>query len=1296
MNENFVHLHVHSEYSLLDGLPSVKAIAERAAALDQTAIALTDHGVMFGAIEFYEACHRVGIKPIIGMEAYLARRGHTDRDPHLDSDTYHLLLIAEDDEGYHNLLRLATAAQVEGFYRYPRIDKALLAEHSKGLICTSGCLSAEIPDLLRVGRVNEARAALDWYREVFADAFYLELQQHGGLDELEPINRQLIQWSEQLDLPLIATCDAHYLRAQDAEAHDVLLCVQTGKTLDDPKRLRMTSRDYYLHSAAEMAELWREVPAALTNTLEIAERCNVDLSFKGYHLPPFSVPQGHRPETYLRALCEEGILQRYAPATDAVRERMDYELSVIHNMGFDTYFLIVWNLIRHARENGIWFNVRGSAASSIVAYALGMTSIEPLSNHLIFERFLNPDRVSMPDIDLDFPDDERGHMLDYAVAHYGKENVAQIVTFGRMLAKAAVRDVGRVLEYATPEVNRIAKLIPGAPGQTLTDALAQAPELKTLYESDPRAKKLIDVARLLEGVTRNLSTHPAGVIIADRPIVEYAPLHRATSRDGEGGVQVTQYAMNDLEHIGLLKIDLLGLATLRLMRDVCRMVYDRHRIALDLSTIPIDDPEAFGLMAQGDVRGVFQVESQGLRDVLVQMKPSHFEHIVAALALYRPGPLQYIPTYIKRMHGKEPVTYLHPTLEPILAETYAIVIFQEQIMRIARDCCGFSGAEADTLRKAVGKKKKEELLAQRDKFVQGARKHVGMSEEIANKLFDDIEYFARYAFNRAHAANYATLTCQTAYLKVHYPLEYMWAMLNNEAGDLEKIALLVSEARRAGIEVLPPDVRYSDVQFSIESNRRAVRFGLGSIKNVGEGAARLVVGVRQEGDSFASLTEFCQRVPLKQVNRKALESLAGAGAMDGFGERAALLEGVDRLIAASSAAALTRNDGQLSLFGGAAEEFAGIDLPKVAPLPQAQKAEAERELLGVAFAEDVLERLRAALREEKRKVLSSAALADCNEKSGLVVTAGVIKSVRTTKTKKGEPMAFIEIEDDEGDVELIVFPRVYANASAVLHKGIAVLVEGRVQARDDKTSFIVERLQAFFEQEAAREEETDRPFGQASDGVQSDPPEVLEDENRIGAAAPMQVASPSTDLEGDVLEMHESRSLLARHATPTRHAGKVQSSRATVISETLLSVPPRRRSASVFGTRGSEIAMPALSRTGADEGAIPDILDQPVDAGLETEKNVADTDEASTEDTTGSKRRRIYVHFREMPPEQGAAYIRPLFELFNENPGGDDIALMFDRNTGPIQIGAPNDVDYDSISDAVVNIIGEDAVIEIL
>ncbi len=1237
---NFVHLHVHSEYSLLDGLSSVKSIAERAAELGQPAIALTDHGVMFGAIEFYQACRRANIKPIIGMEAYLARRSLTDRNTQLDSDPFHLLLLAESDEGYHNLLRLATAAQLEGFYRHPRIDKELLAQHSAGLICTSGCLASEIPDLLRAERAKEARAALDWYRDVFADRFYLELQQHEGLSELEPINRQLIEWSVQLGLPLIATCDAHYTRAQDADAHDVLLCVQTGKTHDDPKRLRMTSRDYYLRSTQEMLALWQEVPRAIINTLEIAERCNVNLEFTGYHLPCFDAPEEtrdfasqHTPETFLRALCQAGIARRYDAITDAVQQRVDYELAVIHQMGFDMYFLIVWDLIRYARDNQIWFNVRGSASSSIVAYALGITSIEPLSHQLIFERFLNPDRVSMPDIDLDFPDDERARMLNYAVTRYGKENVAQIVTFGRMLAKAAVRDVGRVMGYSIPEVNRVTKLIPNTPGQTLSDALGQSSELKTLCDIDSRVQKLIDMARPLEGVTRNVSTHPAGVIIADKPIVEYAPLHRATSRD-DASVPITQYAMNNLEHIGLLKIDLLGLKTLSVMRNVCAVVQERYGIALDLSNIPLDDAGAFALMARGDVLGIFQVESQGLRDVLTQMKPYRFEHIIAAIALYRPGPLQYIPTYIKRMHGNEPVTFLHPSLEPILGETYGIIVFQESIMQIARDCCSFTGSEADTLRKAVSKKKKEELLAQREKFVHGAIAHAGMSQEIANKLFDDIEYFARYAFNRAHAVNYAALTCQTAYLKAHYPLEYMWALLNNETGDLEKLAQLASEARRAGIEILPPDVRYSDVQFSIEYEGRAIRYGIGAIKNVGEGAARTIVDARRDCEAFTSLADFCQRVPLKQVNRRALEALISGGALDELVERATLLKNVERLTASSAAASTLQEKGQLSLFANAAAEFASVELVSTAPMSQSERAKLEREHLGIVFAEDSMERLRVVLRERKEQVLSSVALADCTEQNGLLTTAGIIKNIRKTKTKKGEPMAFVQIQDDEGDVELVVFPRAYANAASLLHKENAVLVEGRIQTRDDKNSFIVERVQALFDSEAdSINENTD---------------------------------SPSPPLH-DIAEARAETTI--------------------TVTQPISSAPPLRRAATVFGTRGSEIV--------TRHSPTPARIEEQHDGVLETANDSLDGQEKSV-DGKDVGTRRIYVHFRELPPEKGATYVRPLFELFNAHPGDDEVALLFERSDAPIQIGAPYGVDYDAISNAVVEIIGEDAMVEIL
>src|SRR5574341_674730 len=652
---DFVHLHVHSEYSLLDGLAHPQDLAARASELKQPALALTDHGTMFAAIEFYDACKEVGVKPIIGVEAYLARRSMKDRGAKEDRSSYHLLLLAENDTGYHNLLKLVSAAQLEGYYYYPRVDKPLLEKYSAGVICTSGCSSSEIPRLILDGRKEDARRAMAWYRNIFQDRFYVEVQEHGNA-QFASMNQELSALAHEFNLPLVATNDVHYLRPEDAAAQDILLCIQTNTVVTDPKRLRMDGHDYYLKSTEEMSALWGELPEALSNTLLIAERCNVDLDFKGYHLPTFPLPEGFTAQSYLRHLCEEGLKQRYARETPEVRERLEYELNVIHKMRFDTYFLIVWDLCRAAREKDIWFNVRGSAAGSIVAYCLHITNLDPLAHRLIFERFLNPGRVTMPDIDLDFADDRRQEMIEYAVRKYGRENVAQIVTFGTLGAKAAIRDVGRALDYPLSEVDRVARLVPGGPHVKLDEALL-VQELRQIYDSSDYVHKLIDTAKLLEGVARHASTHAAGVVIADKPIVEYVPLHRPTKGDETTGFPVTQFDMNMLERIGLLKIDFLGLATLTIMRRACDLILERHGKNFNLDNIPIEDPKAFELLSRGDVTGVFQVEGAGLRGVLARMKPKRFGHIIAAISLYRPGPMEKIPNYIGRMHGTERVTY---------------------------------------------------------------------------------------------------------------------------------------------------------------------------------------------------------------------------------------------------------------------------------------------------------------------------------------------------------------------------------------------------------------------------------------------------------------------------------------------------------------------------------------------------------------------------------------------------------------------------------------------------------------
>ncbi|MGQ9467122.1 MAG: DNA polymerase III subunit alpha [Anaerolineae bacterium] len=1081
---DFVHLHVHSHYSLLDGLCSPRALTQRAAELGMPALAITDHGALYGVVEFYQAAQEAGIKPIIGIEAYLASRRLHDRNAAEDRKPYHLLLLAQNQTGYKNLLRLATIAMLEGYYYKPRIDKETLARYGEGLILFSGCGSSEIPRLIIEGRLEEARAAIAWYRDHFPDRFYLELQDH-GLEDLHRVNRHLLEFAREFHLPLVATNDVHYLTREQASVHDTLLAIGTGKSLKDPSRMRYEGDTYYLRTAEEMAALFAEVPEALTNTLRIAEMCQVELEFGRPHLPVFPVPEGHTPPSYLRHLCEEGLRRRYGERAESpeVRQRLEHELAIIHQMGFDTYFLIVWDLCRAARERDIWYNARGSAGGSIVAYCLDITRVDPLANHLIFERFLNPGRVTMPDIDLDFPDDRRAEMIEYALQKYGQENVAQIITFGTMGARAAVRDVGRVMDIPLSEVDRIAKLIPSIPGKpvSLAEALEGVPELRQLYETTPYVRQLLDTAMQLEGVVRHASTHAAGVVIADAPLVEYCPLHRPTKEQGSGGAgerrdngegleeeevggetvlsAVTQWPMEDLEAIGLLKVDFLGLSTLTVMRRACDLIRQRHGVSLDLDSIPLDDPEIYRLLSSGDVMGVFQVEGAGFRRVLQEMRPTRYHHIVAALALYRPGPMEYIPTYIRRMHGEEPVEYRHPALAPILDETYGIIVYQEQIIRIATELAGYEPGEADTIRKAVGKKKKDALLAHRAKFVEGCVAR-GIPREVAEGIFDDIEFFARYGFNAAHAAGYARVTCQTAYLKAHYPLEYMTALLTVERHNTEKIGVLINECRRMGIDVLPPSVNRSGLDFTIEEE--AIRFGLGAVKNVGDGPVGAILAAR--GDRpFSSLADFCRRVDLRLVNRRALESLIRAGALDEFGPRARLLAAMDRMMDLSARTHLARDIGQLSLFGETTgvqlgdDEGLFVGLPPTPEVPLREMLEWEKDLMGVYLSEHPLTR---AARELADVINAYAGQLHEEPHESVVTVAGMVRRIRRHTTKDGKEMAFVTLEDLYGACDVVVFPRVWAESQEKWQPEALVVVCGKVDARREPPSLICQWVKA--------------------------------------------------------------------------------------------------------------------------------------------------------------------------------------------------------------------------------------------
>ncbi|BCX04649.1 MAG: hypothetical protein KatS3mg053_2587 [Candidatus Roseilinea sp.] len=1525
---SFVHLHVHSEYSLLDGFGNIKKLVRRAKELDMPALALTDHGAMYGVIEFFDVCSELGVKPIVGVELYLCKRGRRmqDKDVNFDRSPHHLLLLAMNNAGYKNLMKLSSLAQLEGYYYKPRIDHDALAQYNQGLICTSGCPSAEIPRLIQQGQFEQARAVTQWYLDLFGDRFYFELQDH-DLPELKLINETLIAWSKEMSVPLVATNDVHYVLREDAPSHDLMLCIQTDALLSDKNRMRFNNDSYYLKSEAEMAELFGQIaPEALTNTLAVADRCDVTLKSKTFHLPHFQLPPGFASDAdYLRHLCYRGFEEKYGipaqpapdapPASDepvdltarsplalpesrgnpalrpsALRQRLEYELSVIIEMGFATYFLIVWDLIRFARESGIWWNVRGSAAGSMVSYVLGLSYLEPVSNDLLFERFLNPGRVSMPDIDMDFPDDQRGLLVDYTIAKYGRENVAQIITFGTMAARAALKDVGRVLDIPLNEVSRITSLVPAIPGKpiTLTQALEQVPELKRLYETESHVRELYDRAIKVEGTVRNAGTHAAGVVIADRPLIEYAPLNKLTGTPLTPQLNaVTQFEMTHLEAIGLLKMDYLGLSTLTIMRKACELIEQRHGVRLNLTNIPIHDRRIYELLSRGDVQGVFQVEGTGMRNLMMQMKPTRFQHVVAALALFRPGPMEYIPTYIRRMHGEEQVEYRHPDLAPALGETYGICItgdavlfdpitgrrcrmdeaqhvpdlhlqsvaedlspavgrvvhwvhngkkpvyrvtlrngasikmtsdhrvltedgwmplsalkpgdfiatprqllgpsrdydrdrlrvlayliadgdlgnlaavnfvskdpalldeyrrclrafpdvretkvqqarqvwrigaakaqasayhepnavlawlrelglkhmpgaerggcrsdekfvpnfvfglsqeaiafflaslwdcdgyvgrklchyrtisaqlahdiqtlllrlgirsviytnayhapsrgarlayqvtvyettalmewlapfmltqkravacksrdghtirradfiakvnaalsisrkaiqrnfglsaqhfypralqrprisayvveplaqaaplpetlkrlsviweeivkiepagiedvydltvegfhnfvanniivhncvYQEQIMRLARDIAGYSVGEADTIRKAVAKKNAEQLLKHKTKFREGAVKK-GYSAELADAIFGDIEYFARYGFPKAHAADYAAITCQTAWLKACYPLEYICALLTCESGNTEKITALIADAKLHGIKILPPSVNASDADFTIETPPNfkskdsigAIRFGLMAIKGVGEGPVRAIVEARKQGGRFKSLDDFCRRVDMTALNKRALESLIKAGAFDDFGSRPQLLAVVDQMIGAAATARRAAERGQGMLFGGldGAGDETLIVLPKhVREIPRKQLLQDEKELLGTYVSAHPLQAQLDALQQQITHTSASLTEGDNGQR---VVVAGVVSSIRPHTTKAGKPMAFGELEDIYGRLELTIFPKTWEKFQDKFQKDKALLVWGKAEVQPGGTpKILVEKVSDSFE-----------------------------------------------------------------------------------------------------------------------------------------------------------------------------------------------------------------------------------------
>ncbi len=1069
---DFVHLHTHTEYSLLDGLSSCTALAQYAAEQGMKALAITDHGVMYGVVDFYKACKAAGIKPIIGLEAYLARTTLSSRDRD-DGKPYHIVLLAQNQAGYHNLLKLASIAQLEGFYYKPRIDKVVLERHSEGLIVLSACAQGEVLQMLFTGQDDKARAAAHWYQEHFPDRFYIELQTH-VLPEFEEAYRKLVLLAREMNIPMVATNDIHYARRDQAEAHDVLLCIGTAKTINEPNRLRMSDASYYMRSPQEMGALYREVPEALTNTVKIAEQCDVTLQFAPpYHLPKFPVPEVEgNSEIYLRHLCHKGMQWRYGADADKPEyiERLEYEMGIIHEMGFDDYFLIVWDLCEAAQRMDIWWNVRGSGAGSVVAYTLGITNVDPFKNRLMFERFLNPGRISMPDIDLDYPDDRRAELIAYTKERYGADHVSAIITFGTLGARAAIRDVGRALDIPLGEVDRVTRLVPNVPGKpvSIAEALDTVPDLKEIYDSTPYIRTLLDMAKQVEGVTRHASTHAAGILISDEPLETYLPLNRPTKGDGEDSPvdRVSQWAMEIVDAMGMLKVDFLGLRTLTHMRKTCEWIEREHGRKLNLMTIPYeripDDPKAdadvmklYELLATGETTGIFQVEGAGMRRVLRDMRPTQFQQIIAVLALYRPGPLENIPAFIRRMHGDEEVQYHHPILADILGDTYGIIVYQEQIMQIAVAMAGYKPGEADMIRKAVSKKKRDLMDKHKQIFCDGAAQR-GIAREVSERVWADVEFFARYGFNRAHATDYAVITTQTAYLKAHYPLEFMTALMTTECHNTEKLGFLITDARCTGLDVRRPCINASQVECAIgrdakDPTQRHIRIGLGAIKNVGDDAMRLVVDARESGGVFKSLDDLAERVDLRKVNRKSLECLVQTGALDDFGERSALLAAVDILIGASAQIHSARDVGQFTLFDSMPDvKMTKVQLPAAfLPIPDRKLLEWEKELLGTYLSKHPLTDTEIELTAQNmvNTTVGQVAMESPGQQLTLV---GMVQRVRRITTKKGDMMAFVTLEGSSGAVDAIAFPRTYERCKDILTIGRVLVISGKLDGRPDR------------------------------------------------------------------------------------------------------------------------------------------------------------------------------------------------------------------------------------------------------
>ncbi|MCY4654299.1 MAG: DNA polymerase III subunit alpha [Dehalococcoidia bacterium] len=1051
----FSHLHVHTEYSMLDGLSRLDPLVARAKELEMDSLAITDHGGMYGAIDFYRKAKSEGIRPIVGCEMYVAPGSRHERNPN-ERSPYHMTVLAKNNVGYQNLAKLITMSHLEGFYYKPRVDREILERHHEGLIVMSGCPSGEVPTLITQGRMDEARATASWYRDVFGD-YYLEFMRHGDVPDLPQINNGLLDIRRDLDIPAVATNDSHYVHKHEARLQDILICIHTNTNIQDEKRLLMAEDSYYLTSPAEMQELFQDLPEAVANTQKVAEMCDLDIDFSQLRLPQYTVPEGVTPFEYLSNLCWDGLKRRLPNAGEEEKKRLEYELEVIRQTSFDNYFLVVWDIARFVRERDIFFAVRGSAAASLTLYCLGVTNVNPLPYRLVFERFLNLERKEMPDIDMDFQDDRREEVINYVVQKYGREHVAHIITFGTLGARAALRDVGRALGMTYGDVDRVARMIPTKLGITLDEAKSDpSSELAEAINSDDSIRNLVETAEGLEGVTRHSSTHAAGVVISQQPLDEIVPLQRPQKADDSGSVATTtQYAMEPVAALGLLKLDFLGLVNLTVLAKARDLIAERHGISFDLVDIPLDDAKTFALLSRGDTAGVFQLEGGGMTRYIKELKPSALADVAAMIALYRPGPMEHISTFIDAKHGRVPVSYLHPALEEILEETYGVIVYQDQVLHIARTFAGYTLGEADIVRKAMGKKIPEIMAQEKEKFIKGALGQ-GFDQELADKVFALVEPFAGYAFNKAHSVSYGLISYWTAYLKANYTAEYMVSLLNSYVGHNDRINSAVAECQRLKIPVLPPSINNGRTEFTIESHPDggdSIRFGMGAVKGVGASALDAVIDSRDKMGRFESIEHMCREANMSGVNRKTLESLIKVGALDDFGDRAALLEAVDRIVGLAQSEASLKNSDQSSMFDLFGESvtapLADIALPDIAASDR-ERDEWERELLGMSLSNINILATLLTVSDSEHIVFRSDIQPDMAGKR--VSLVGQIAGVTRRFTRQNKPFVIATLGLMDGQIEVFVWEDKLDTTEGLWQEGNIVVIGGTVRVREDEIS----------------------------------------------------------------------------------------------------------------------------------------------------------------------------------------------------------------------------------------------------